>query len=36
MSKAMFIKHLANHLNLKITNSRSVEAKTLIGMQKDH
>ena len=29
MSKAMFIKHLANHLNLKITNSRSVEAKTL-------
>ena len=29
MSKEMFIKHLANHLNLKIKSSRSVESKTL-------
>ena len=29
MSKEMFIRHLANHLDLKINNSRSVETKTL-------
>ena len=29
MSKEMFIRHLANHLNLKINNCSSVEAKTL-------
>ncbi len=29
MSKEMFIRHLANHLNLKINSSRSVESKTL-------